>query len=80
MDVLNSRVDNEREKLKTNSAGGDAQVVSWTPEIPKTPSEGEHVIDRTIIGASRENPDVSTYLCIFTFSESSLLILYEKSL
>ncbi|KAL8502821.1 hypothetical protein ACS0TY_021809 [Phlomoides rotata] len=58
MDVLNSRVDNEREKLKTSSAGGDGQLVSWTPEIPKTPFEGKHVIDRTIIGASRENSDV----------------------
>lgn len=80
MDVLNSRVDNEQEKLKSISAGGDAQLVSWTPEIPKTPSEGKHCIDRTVFGASHETSDVSAYLCTFTFSEIFSHNINENSL
>lgn len=67
-EILNSRVDNEWEKQKSSSnAGGDTQLVSWIPEILRTPSEAkEQDADRAMIGAYREKSDVSVYFCIFT--------------
>ncbi|KAG8367422.1 hypothetical protein BUALT_Bualt16G0070200 [Buddleja alternifolia] len=60
MEILNSRVDNEWEKQKSSIlAGEDAELVSLTPEIRRTPAEGKQQnIDRTMIDAFREASDV----------------------
>ncbi|KAI3446910.1 hypothetical protein Pfo_003575 [Paulownia fortunei] len=60
MEILNSRVDNEWEKQKPSSdAGGDTQLVSWTHEIRRTPSEEKQQdIDKITIGTFREKSDV----------------------
>ncbi|XP_051114138.1 uncharacterized protein LOC127239839 [Andrographis paniculata] len=59
--VLNSKVDHEREKLKSSiNAEGDAPLVSWSREIQRTPPQEKQLdADRNMIGTVRRNSDVS---------------------
>ncbi|KAL9151312.1 hypothetical protein ABFS82_11G044400 [Erythranthe guttata] len=59
MEVLNSRVENVGDKqISSSNAGGDTQLVSWTNEIQRTPSqEKPEDIHRTMVDSFREKPD-----------------------
>lgn len=65
MEILNSRVDEADEHKSSSNAEGDAQMVPWIPEIPKTPSEGKQQYnERSMIGYYSAKSNVSAYFCV----------------
>ncbi|KAL1554864.1 nuclear pore complex protein NUP1 isoform X1 [Salvia divinorum] len=58
-EILNSRVNKKEEQKPSGNAEGHAQLVTWRPEILKTPSEGrQKCSERTVIGYSCEKLDL----------------------
>lgn len=61
VEILNSRVDDAREKQKSIiDAEAHAPLTTWTHENQRTPAQQKHqAIDRTMIGTIQMNVDVS---------------------